>query len=315
MPHSQRIFVSSPSFAKNSFLRDRLSSTFPELEVNYTKSTKDVTDKDEFLIEAQKSDYLIIGREILDMEVCGKLKHLKGISKYGVGLDNVDQQALKEFGVPFYAQAGVNADEVVELTLCHMISLQRKVFVGCANLKKGIWKKDGGTNLSGKRVGIIGFGNIGTRLAKVLSVLGCEVYANDILDKKVEARETSVRLSTKEEIYTQCDVVSLHTPLTNLTRHMIGERELQMMKPEAILINTARGGLVSEGDLTEALTNRQIAGAAVDVFETEPPSCSDLISLENFHCTPHIGGSSREASNKMGLAAIAGISRFLGHNT
>lgn len=305
------IAVSSASFAKNQILRNELESVFSDCSIIYTELKKDVMSEDELTEFAKNADYLLVGREILDNSSLEKLPKLKGISKYGVGLDNLDFNALESYGIKAEFESGVNSWEVTELAICLMVSSLRKVGLCDRNIHKGIWRKDGGTNLSGKTVGIIGFGHIGTKVAGVLKALGCNVLVNDILDKSKEAKDLGVSISTKEEIYEKADVITLHTPLTNETRHIISEQTISKMKDGVTLINTARGSLIKEIDLIEALKSGKVLGAGIDVFEKEPLASEELYTLENFVGTAHIGGSSKEASYKMGMAAIRGLQRLI----
>jgi phosphoglycerate dehydrogenase-like enzyme len=305
------IAVSSKSFAKNEYLKDKLAAEFPDANLLFTDGNQDVLPEDQFVGFAKEADYLIVGRELVNKSSLKQLPKLKGIGKYGVGLDNIDFEDAKNSGVPVEFESGVNSWEVTELTICLMVSCLRKVSIGNQKLKQGIWAKDGGTNLSGKTVGIIGCGHIGSKVAGVLQALNCRVLINDTVDKSAVADKYGAKLATKEEIFKTADIITLHTPLTDATRYLIDENTICLMKPSATIINTARGALVSEKALIKALTERTIASAGMDVYECEPLTNENLYTLENFTGTAHIGGSSREASNKMGEAAIRGLKRII----
>ena len=305
------IAVSSKSFAKNEYLKNKLTEEFPSANLLFTAGDQDVLPEDEFVSFAKEADYLIVGRELINQSSLSKLPKLKGIGKYGVGLDNINFADAETSGVPVEFESGVNSWEVTELTICLMVSCLRKVSIGNQKLKQGIWAKDGGTNLSGKTVGIIGCGHIGSKVAGVLKALNCKILINDILDKSEVASTHGATLASKEEIYKNADIITLHTPLTDSTRHLIDEHTLSLIKPSATIINTARGALVSENALIAALKEGRLASAGMDVYETEPLTNKDLYTLENFTGTAHIGGSSKEASNKMGEAAIRGLKRII----
>ena len=171
-------------------------------------------------------------------------------------------------------------------------------------LSNGKWKKDGGVQLTGKTVGIIGVGYIGKEVIRMLQPFNCKIMVNDIVDQKEYYAQNNLIESSKEDIFKKCDVISVHTPLTKETKYMLNKSAFNLMKSNAIIINTARGGIVEENDLYEALTQGNIKAAAIDVYEEEPPTNIDLLSLPNLICTPHIGGNAKEAVLAMGMSAI-----------
>ncbi|MEC9422791.1 MAG: NAD(P)-dependent oxidoreductase, partial [Nitrospinota bacterium] len=170
--------------------------------------------------------------------------------------------------------------------------------------------REGGQNLSGKTVGIIGCGNVGQEVIKLLKPFGCNILVNDIEDKNEFCREQSAIESSFEILINESDIVSLHVPLTNLTRELVDENILQAMKPTAFLINTSRGSVVKHSALHEALLSGKISGAALDVFDLEPPDDLKFLRLPNLMVTPHIGGKSIEAIEAMGTAAIDNLAKF-----
>ena len=187
-----------------------------------------------------------------------------------------------------------------------MLSMLHRCFEANQLLKAGEWAPLQGHNLTGKTVGIIGCGFVGQDLIRLLEPFDCKLLINDIRRVEVNTR-SHVSFVSKTELLTQSDIISLHTPLTERTKGMINRRRISQMKPNAVLINTARGGLVDECSLFEALKNNRISGAVFDVFDHEPPKNKDLILLPNFFATPHIGGSTNEAIYAMGMAAINGL--------
>jgi D-3-phosphoglycerate dehydrogenase len=228
-----------------------------------------------------------------------------------VGLDNIDSQACQRHGVEVLSSPGINRRSVAELTLGFMIYLLRNLYPASNDLKNGFWNRTAGRQLTGKKVGIIGVGHIGKELVELLNPFDCDVYVNDIIDQNEYYRKNNLTESTKEYIYENCDMVSIHTPLTRLTEHLINNKSLGRMKPNAFLINTARGAIVDQDALKQALKQGVIAGAALDVFEVEPPDDPEFLSLPNLIVTPHLGGHSQEAIIRMGLSAIQNLLDFV----
>jgi D-3-phosphoglycerate dehydrogenase len=188
-----------------------------------------------------------------------------------------------------------------------MIALGRSVVPLARELAAGGWRHPGGRQISSSTVGIVGCGHVGQQVARLCRAFGATVIAHDIRAYDEFYRETGVTPVTLDALLAQSDIVSIHVPLEASTRSLIDARALARMKPEALLVNTARGGIVDEQALKQALTDRRIAGAAFDVFAVEPPVDRDLLTLPTFVGTPHIGGGTREAVLAMGRAAIDGI--------
>jgi D-3-phosphoglycerate dehydrogenase len=253
------------------------------------------------------SEAAIIGTEELDRTVIEQLPELKVVAKYGVGLDSLDLDYMQQRGVRLGWTAGVNRRSVSELALSFLLGLSRNVFTSGYALKAGTWNKQGGCELSGKTVGIVGCGFIGEDLLKLLQPFQCRLLINDIVDKTEIASVYGARVASFDEILEQSDFVSLHTPLTDRTRGFISHREFERMRKNAYLINTARGGLVNQEALKAALIAGEIQGAALDVFADEPPSDLEFLRLPNLMVTPHIGGNAAEAVEAMGRAAIRGL--------
>ncbi len=277
-----KIVVSSVSFAQNPTLCAELLKIFPDAQFSDVYGD---------------ADGIIVGTESIN-EPC---PNLKIIAKYGVGLDNIDVEEYQKRGVAVAWEPGANKYSVAELTITLMIMLCRNIFVAASDLKNGKWNRLTGSQLSGKTVGIIGAGHIGKEVIRLLEPFGCPLLINDIADPE------SVE---KEWVFKNADIVTIHTPLTALTRYMITKKTLSVMKPTAYLINTARGKVVNQADLKWALQNQIIAGAALDVFETEPPTDTKFLSLPNLICTPHIGANAIEAKLNMGRAAIQHLRQF-----
>ncbi|MGL4323457.1 MAG: 2-hydroxyacid dehydrogenase [Beijerinckiaceae bacterium] len=240
------------------------------------------------------ADYAISGQVGVNAEVLGAAKKLKLLHKWGVGVDNIDIDAARRLGIRVARTTGGNAVPVAEFTIGLILSTLRNIAYGHAELQKGEWR--GGRlprenyMLSGKTVGIIGFGAIGQTLSRLLTGFGCTILYHNrtplAADKEMSLNASYASLP---DILARSDVVSLNCPLTQETRGLINRSALEQMKPTAILVNVARGGVVVEDDLIWALNNRRILAAAMDVFETEPlPADSPLLRTEHLVVTPHL---------------------------
>ena len=301
---NRKIVVTTVAFSKNSHLREMLKRYFKNIMFNDSFNRLSKKELCDFLSDA---DGAIIGLDEINKDVLKNTKKLKVISKYGVGLNNIDFEATKMFGVDVVYSKGVNKRSVSELALGNILSLVRNSYVTSNKLKVRVWDKNGGFQLSGKKIGIIGVGHIGKDLIELLKPFRCEIFVNDIVEQKEFYKEYDLLKCSKEEIYSNCDIVTIHTPLTELTKNMINKDVFKMMKRRAYFINTARGGIVVQEDLKWALKNNIIAGAAIDVYDQEPPKDQELIAMSNLICTPHIGGNSKEAILEMGKSAIMNL--------
>lgn len=244
---------------------------------------------------AKDADVIMIANMPLKGEVIRACKNLKYINIAFTGVDHVDLEACKECGVQVSNASGYSNQSVAELALCMMLSLLRNVPQVDARCRDGK-TKDGlvGNELKGKTVGIIGLGVIGQTTAALCKAFGCNVIAYNHRPK--EAPDYIAQLSL-DEVLAQSDIISLHCPLNDSTRGLIGAEEIAKMKETAILINTARGPVVDSAALAEALNNGKIAGAGIDVFEIEPPLATDhpLLSAKNTIVTPHVAFATKES--------------------
>jgi len=258
----------------------------------------------DFLLGHEKA---IISLERIDDSLLTQLPELRVISKYGVGLDSVDLAAMRKHGKRLGWTGGVNRRSVSELVIAFAISLLRRIPESNADIRAGKWKPLVGRQLTGRTVGIVGCGHIGKDLVHLLKPYSCTVLVNDIRDFGAFYAEHGLQPIAFDELLANADVVTLHVPLDYSTAGMLDSRRLGLMKREAVLINTARGGLVDEIALKSMLIDGRIAAAGFDVFADEPPSDVELLTLPNFLATPHIGGSAYEAVLAMGRAAILGL--------
>lgn len=267
-----------------------------ELDVHYNTMGKAYT-HDEFKALAKDVDAIIVGVDKMDKEMMEGCPKLKAVCKFGVGLDNIDLDYAKERGIFVGRCVGTNSRSVAEHVIAMMFAEAKKLYPSLRDVKNHKWNKPTGQEISGKKIGIIGFGMIGKYLADFAYGLGMEVLAYDAFEIAEEtAKQHHARIVSLDEIYCTCDYISLHVPLLDSTRHMISTREFEMMKPTACVLNAARGGIVDEAALYEALVNHEIRSACFDVYSSEPPREDDkLLQLDNFLLTPHTAARSSEA--------------------
>ncbi|MBU87537.1 MAG: hydroxyacid dehydrogenase [Chloroflexi bacterium] len=307
-----KVVVTSISFGKSTVLREELLRAFPNAIFNENGQRLSGKKLIEFIGDA---DAAIVGVETINDSILKYTPELKIISKYGVGLDSIDQESLKNRNISLGWKGGINRRSVSELTLCFMLGLCRNVFDSGFKLKKSEWDKNGGYQLSGKAVGIIGCGHVGSDVVRLLSPLNCKVLVQDIIDKSDFCQKQGASETSLGEVIERSDIISLHVPLTELTRHIVNENFLKRMKSTAFLINTCRGEVIDQEALKNALHQRLVAGAALDVFLEEPPTDEEFLSLPNLMVTPHIGGNAREAVEAMGRSAIDHLTAFFKKNS
>ena len=267
------------------------------------------------LLEEIKDVHVVVVRsrtKITD-SVINNGKNLQLICRPGTGIDNIDTSVAKAQNIPVFNSVEASTNAVAELTISLAVSLARSIPLADHALKNGEWLKNSllGSELRGKIFGIIGLGRIGRRTGILASALEMKVIGfeketvdPDYLDKY---NISQVELN---ELLSNSDFISLHLPATDETIHMIGNEQFELMKDTAFIINTARGQLIVESDLFDALSNNKIAGAALDVFETEPPNNSELINLKNLIVTPHIGAQIIEAQKDASIVIAQKIINF-----
>jgi D-3-phosphoglycerate dehydrogenase len=248
-------------------------------------------------------DGAILGLDAVTEEVLAAAGRLRVISRYGVGTDAVDLAGATRHGVVVTITPGANSVAVAELALALLLALARSIPYHDRVAKGGKWSRVQGMELAGATIGLVGLGRIGREVALRAAALGMHVLVCDPLLPPEGFAGLPVARCGLEDLLAASDAVSLHLPLTDGTRNLIDARALARMKPPAYLINTARGGLVDEQALHEALAARRLAGAACDVFAQEPPDAHGLVSLDNFIAAPHIGSASAQTTLKMGLMA------------
>ena len=304
-----RVAVTPPAFCKSQSLKTELLGHFPNAVFSEKDRYLSGPDLVDFLTDA---DAALIGRDPINTELIRSLPKLRMISKYGVGLDNLDPEALSRARIELRVTSGTNRRSVAELALGFMIGLCHNMSSGSEELKSGSWRREGGQELTGKSIGIIGCGNVGQELVRLLQPFQCKIWVRDIADRSGFCREFGAVETGFDEIIEEADIITLHVPLTENTENLIDKSVLAKMKPSAFLVNTSRGRVVHQGDLHQALVSGEIAGAGLDVFWEEPPVETEFLQLPNLMVTPHIGGNAREAVEAMGRAAIQNLVEFFG---
>lgn len=237
------------------------------------------------------------------------------IQRTGVGLDSLDLDLIKEKNIPLYVNKGINANSVAEHTLLLMLAALRNLIQIDKNTKNGIWKKQiQGVHtyeLNGKTVGLIGMGAIGRRVAEILEGFHVNIIYYDVYRVSTEIEQNlEIQYCELNELLKKSDIISLHCPLTKDTEYIINEPAINKMKEGSIIINTARGGLIKEMALTEALKSGKLLYAGIDVYEREPATASPLFELENVITTPHIGGVTYNSFSEMMKEAMRNIEAF-----
>ena len=268
------------------------------------------TTEDEKIQKAKNADILIVSNLPLSREVLSNCQNLKMISVAFAGVDHIDMDYCHENNIVVSNAADYSTNSVAELTLGMILSLYRKIIWGDSQTRQNKGRNNFlGTELFGKTLGIIGLGRIGQQVAKYAKTFGCNIIAYNRSPKSIPGvEETSL-----QEVMQKSDIISIHIPLTKETKGLIGKKELDQMKSNAVLINTARGPIVDYNELAGALSNKSIAGAAIDVYEKEPPIEKDhpLLSAPNTILLPHLGFATEEAIEKRSKIIIDNIKKWL----
>jgi D-3-phosphoglycerate dehydrogenase len=298
------VAVLSRSFSRHPVLRAELQARHPKTVFNDSGRT---LGGEELVAFLRGHDAAIVALEKVDDAILAALPELRIVSKYGVGLDNVDLQAAAKRGIRVGWEGGVNRRSVAELAIGFMIAGLRGIITSHDEIKSGTWRQYRGRQLGAATVGLVGFGHVGRDLAGLLRAFGTRVLAHDIRDIAAPAAALGVEVVNLDTLVAEADVISLHIPNTAATRDLFGAARLAAMKPGSVLVNTARGGLVDEAALQASLASGHLSAACFDVFAFEPPRDLTLFSTPGFIGTGHIGGSAEEAVVAMGRAAIAGL--------
>ena len=284
MKSKMRILVCDPVHEEGI---EKLKQAGFEVDVNPTITSEQLTK-----IVSNYDVLIVRSRTKVTKEIIEAGRQLKVIGRAGIGLDNIDLETAEKKGIMVFDVPAASANAAAELTAGLIISLARSIPRADNSMKEGKWIKKEliGRELRDKTLGIIGLGNVGGRIAKIAKTLGMKILITKRTPPAPELlRELEAEFVLLKELLQRSDVVTIHVPLTPQTKHMIGAQEIQLMKKSAFLINTSRGAIVDEKALLDALKSGKLGGAALDVYEIEPPKDLSLIKLPNVVCTPHIG--------------------------
>ena len=264
------------------------------IEVDYRPAIT----KEELLAGAGSYDALIVrSRTKVDRDVLDRATRLRLVARPGTGLDNIDVEYAKSKGVTVVNSPESLVEGVSEHVFLLMLALSRKLVEADRTTKAGRWEKNAlmGSELKGKVLGVVGLGRIGRRISEIAKTLGMSVLFYDVISIPPEVVSSlGARVVSLDELFTNSDFITLHVPMTPETSHMVGTRRLSQMKKTAFIVNTSRGGVIDQDALASALGEGRIAGAALDVFEKEPPTGA-ILGAPNTILTPHIGGQTEEA--------------------
>lgn len=252
----------------------------------------------------------------LTADILENCSNLKVIGRAGVGVDNVDLDVATKNKILVMNTPLGNLEATAELTVGLMFSLYRHIHNANASTHEGKWEKAKfmGTELKGKTLGIVGFGNIGQRVAEICKVIGMQILTNSNSASDEVLNSFGAKKVSTEELLSSSDVLSLHTKLNDQTKNMLNKESIATMKSSSVIINCARGGLINESDLKDALNNDVIAGAAIDVYETEPATENVMFGAKNLLLTPHLGASSKEAQSNVAIDVANQVADFLKEN-
>ena len=304
-----RVFISTAPFGSpNPFPIELLNSNNVDFETN--QLGRKLT-SNELATMIGDAEVLIAGTETISEEVLRSAKNLKLISRVGIGLDSVDLLAAERLGIKVCYTPDAPAPAVAELTIGHMLCLLRHTHVANNQLHAGQWKRHFGRRIAEVTIGVIGVGRIGGRVLRRLAAFGSpRILVNDLSAKSNVADQLKLEWVDKETIYRESDIVTVHLPLTSITKNMIRAEQLQLMKPDAAIINTSRGGIVNEADLARLMKEGHLSGAAIDVFDVEP-YFGELAEIERCLLTAHMGSMSLDCRSRMEIEATEEAVRFV----
>lgn len=295
-----KVLVTPRSFGRHSNEPYEILNQFGvEVKVNpYGK----ILTEEQMIEEIKDVDGIIVGVDPLNKKVLQHAENLKVISKYGVGIDNIDMEYAKEKNIEVVRAMNANADAVADYTLALMMAVARNVVQIDKECRELNWQKITTVDVHKKTLGLIGLGNIGKKVVQRAKGFEMDILAYDLVPDEEYAEKSGIQYVNKlEEIFEKADFITLHLPLNEHTEHIVGREQLERMKSTAVLVNTARGGLIDEQALSDALQERLIWGAGIDVFESEPPQNKELLELDNIVIGSHCAASTVQAIDNMGI--------------
>src|SRR6185369_15481402 len=279
---------------------------------------RDKISREDLMKLVEDADGIIVrSSTAIDRDLMQKAKRLKVVGRAGVGVDNVDLNAATESGILVMNSPGGSTTTTAEHTIAMLFALARNIPQAYKSLKNKQWEKNKfkGVELAGKTLGVVGLGRIGSEVARKCQAMGMNVIAFDPYINPDAHLSSGLELVEIETIFEQADFITVHVPLSTSTRDLINKETIAKMKDGVRLVNCARGGIINEQDLHDALKSGKVAGAAFDVFDTEPNTDSPLLQLDNFIATPHLGASTVEAQRKVSEDICRQVSDFLLKNT
>lgn len=298
----RNILITSPTYSKFSSAPLNLLKS-AGFEINWIKEAT----QEQILENIVNADAILVGLEQVTADILKKGTRLKVVAKHGAGIDNIDTKTAEELGIAVVNAPGANSDAVADFTIGLMVSVARSINVGSTQLKNKGWPKIIGQSLWEATIGIIGLGAIGRAVALRAKGFNMRVLAHDICWDEAFVEQNGIIKASLDEIYGQSDFITLHLALTEETKDLISMEQFKKMKKNAIVINAARGGLINEEDLYNAVKDGVIAGAGIDAFSQEPLGESPLLTLDNIVATPHLATYTKEALNNMSMIATKRI--------
>ncbi len=294
-----KILISDPIHEEAINILEKCAEVEIATELSHKELIQKIPEFDSMIVRSATK----VRKDVLDAA-----SNLKLIVRAGVGLDNIDLEYAEKLGIKVENTPEASTNAVGELTIGMMIAWARKIPEADKSLKEGKWIKSqlGGTELKGKTLGIAGTGRIGINVSKKGKAFGMNILGFDKVQRD-EFKKLDGKYVDKEYLLKNSDYISLHVPLNHSTKHMISKEEFELMKNSAVLVNTARGSVIDEDDLIEALKNEEIAGACLDTYDSRPTENKKLINAKNILLTPHIGASTEEAQRDVGVMAAEKI--------
>lgn len=306
-----KILITPRSFGKYNL--DDIKTKLDSLGIDYhINDLGRSLNEDEMTAALKDVDGVIVGVDPLNKKVLEAAPNLKAIAKYGVGLDNIDLDYCKEKSIKISKTVGANSNAVADYTFALLLAVARKVVLLDRKARDNDYSKVISTDVYGKKIGVLGLGAIGKGVVKRAAGFGMDIYGYDIYEEKEFNSQYDIKFTSVDEILNKCDFVTLHLPLSKDTKHIINKDNLNKCKRDLILINTARGGLVDEKELYEALNTKQIFGAGLDVFENLDKPYEKLLELENVVLGNHTAASTLDATNNMTNMALENLLTDLG---
>jgi D-3-phosphoglycerate dehydrogenase len=305
----QKLLVTPRSFGKTDpSVFERLTDAGYEVIRNPYGS---ILTEEQLIESLEGCEGLIVGVDPVSRRVIESAVNLKAIAKYGVGIDNIDLDACKEKNISVSRTVGANSSAVADYAFALILAVTRRVVLIDQKCRQDDWGKLTTSDVDGKTIGLLGLGAIGRKVAKRAAGFDMKVLAYDPYWDEDYAKAHGIIKAEPDQIYQNADFISLHLPLTDETKNMIAAREIEMMKPTAVIINTARGGLIEEEALLEALINKRIYGAGIDAFSQEPLADRRWYELDNIVMGSHTAASTFGATEQMGQMAVTNLLKDL----